>query len=200
MGGGVRADRGAALELRVGGCRIVVGFGFPAVVAVACCLDRRTLVLVTLGVCLLHELGHGAALWATRAGLREVRLSAAGMRMRPRRALLTRGQALAVCLSGPAVNLLAAALLWRVRHETALLHLAMGTFNLLPYRLLDGGTALGLFLGDRGERVRRIVCMGMAGACILWMLAMHVLSPFLYAMALYLGASELGGTEEAAPV
>ena len=193
MGGGMRADRGAALELRIGGCRIVVGFGFPAVIAAACCLDRRTLVLVTLGVCLLHELGHGAALWVTRAGLREVRLSAAGMRMRPRRALLTRGQALAVCLSGPAVNLLAAALLWRVRHESALLHLAMGTFNLLPYRLLDGGTALGLFLGETGERVRRIVCIGMAAGFVVWMMRMHVTSPFLYGMAVYLGATEVSG-------
>ena len=88
-------------------------FGFPAAVCIACLWGDGAFLLQCLAVCMLHEAGHGLAMWLTRAGIREIRFQAAGLQMITTTACLPRLQQLCISLSGPAVNLLLAALLYR---------------------------------------------------------------------------------------
>lgn len=171
----------------------MVDFGFPALLAVLCLWADGGILLQGLAVCMLHELGHGLVMWASRAGIREVRFYAAGMQMRTNTAFLTTRQLISIYLSGPAVNLLFAALLWRSRPETALLHLCMGCFNLLPFRMLDGGAALQCVLEDKpgALRVRQIFCVLLTVACIASLWIWEVRNPALFLMAAYLCVSEL---------
>jgi hypothetical protein len=171
-------------------------FGFPAMLAILFLQGDAWLLRQTLAVCLLHELGHGAAMLITRAGIREIRFYAAGMQLRTRAVLLSVGQELAVLLSGPAVNLLAAALLYLCHGSRVLmgLHLGMGCFNLLPYRILDGGAALRCLSGEKlwVQEMLTGLCV-MLSLCGVILLGMHgIQNPWLYLMAVYLAVAELG--------
>lgn len=180
------------MELKLGGCRFVVDFGFPAVMAVLFLWGDGALLLKGLAVCMIHELGHGLMMWLSRAGVREVRFYAAGLQMRTNTAFLTTGSLLAIYLSGPAANLLFAWLL-RSEPETALMHLCMGCFNLLPFRVLDGGAALLCLWEDKpgALRVRQVFCTLLGAAVVVCLLVWKVHNPALYLMAVYLGASEM---------
>lgn len=181
------------MELKLGDCRIVVDFGFPALMAVLFLWADGNFLLQGLAVCMLHELGHGLMMWASRAGIREVWFYAAGMQMRTNTAFLTNLSLLCIYLSGPAVNLLFTGILWHSRPETALLHLCMGCFNLLPFRMLDGGAALLCVLEDKpgALRVRQVFCVLLAAVCIACLWIWEVRNPALYLMSAYLCISEL---------
>lgn len=172
---------------------MVMDFGFPALVAVLCLWGDGTLFLQSLAVCMLHELGHGLVMWLSRAGVREVRFYAAGLQMRTNTAFLSTTQLLCIYLSGPAVNLLFAGILQNTRPETALLHLCMGCFNLLPFRMLDGGTALLCVFEDKlGVLfIRKVFCVLLAAAFLVCLWIWDVRNPALYLMMGYLGAAEL---------
>lgn len=193
MGGGGSSGGKGALELRLRSCRIRVDFGFPAAVCTACLWGDRELLLRCLAVCMLHELGHGLTMLLTHAGIREVRFYAAGMQMVTHTACLSAAQRLCIALSGPAVNLVCAAVLRQCSPELAALHLCMGCFNLLPYRVLDGGTALDCLLGEH-PRVMcgvRIACVCLSAAAVVLLRLYGVHNPVLYLMAVYLAAAEL---------
>lgn len=116
------------------------------------------MILSFYAVCLLHELGHIAALRLTGGELRRVELSCFGIRMTAAPAA-SLGRGVIVLLSGPAVNLLlyGALRLADIGDETALLSLWAGIFNLLPYSFLDGGAVLDLLAeGAVHERQLRI--------------------------------------------
>ena len=164
-------------------------FGFPAAVCIACLWGDGAFLLQCLAVCMLHEAGHGLAMWLTRAGIREIRFQAAGLQMITNTACLSRLQQLCISLSGPAVNLLLAALLYRIRQETALLHLCMGVFNLLPFRVLDGGTALRSLNVPEVLLRAAALCLAAAGVIVLWQGGIR--NPALYLMAGYLAAAEV---------
>ena len=119
--------------------RVRVGFSFLCFNALLFCLCDGSMILSFYAVCLLHELGHIAALRLTGGELRSVELTCFGVRMT---ADVKRGAA--VLLSGPAANLLLYVLLTAadVCRETAELSLAAGLFNLLPFSSLDGGAVL----------------------------------------------------------
>lgn len=116
------------------------------------------MILSFYAVCLLHELGHIAALKLTGGELRSVAFSCFGIKMTAAPAASI-GRGVIVLLSGPAVNLLLYGVL-RLAHicdETALLSLCAGLFNLLPYSFLDGGAILDLLAeGAACERQLRI--------------------------------------------
>ena len=183
------------MEVRLGSCRIVIDFGFPAMMALLLLWGDAEYFLQTIGVCMIHELGHGIAMLAAGAGLQEIRLHAAGIRMKTRAVLLHPLQECAILLSGPTANLLAAAILY-VMHGADLLclsHLCMGLFNLLPYRILDGGSLLE-HLSCRCPAVygiRRIVCLllSVSGCVLLW--HFHIHNPFVYLMLCYLAVYEM---------
>ncbi len=155
--------------------------------------SQRSFLLRTMLVCMLHETGHGIAMLCVRAGLREIRLCACGIRMQTHTALLTAPELLAVYLSGPAVNLLCAAVLRQPDPESALLHLCMGLFNLLPFSVLDGGCALRLVTEGhpRAEGCRKWCCILLAAGSIPLFGGIGIHNPALLLMLGYLACSEL---------
>ena len=181
-----------ALELRFQNFRLIVDFGFPAVIAFLFLYPDDGLTKQMLLVSLIHELGHGLAICLTKSGLREIRFYAAGIQMKTNACLLTAGQILAVCLSGPLMNLLCAALFWKLDSVTAFLHLGTGVFNLLPYRILDGGAALETLLELNPEllQIRKIFCLMLSVSGIFLLFLYEIRSPALFLMLVYLAVSE----------
>lgn len=140
--------------------RIRIRFSFLCFNALLFCLCDGKMIASFYAVCLLHELGHIAALRLTGGELRSVELSCFGIRMTAAPAAdVKRGAA--VLLSGPAANLLLYAVLTLTGKcpETASLSLAAGLFNLLPLSSLDGGALLDM-LAEGSVRERQIqLCM-----------------------------------------
>lgn len=106
-------------------------------------LDRQAVVPLALAACLLHELGHYAAIRLMGGDVRLIRLTAVGAEMNLM-GPLGYWQEGAAALAGPAVNLLLARLFcfWERGQLFAGLNLVLGIFNLLPVCGLDGGRAL----------------------------------------------------------
>jgi len=168
-------------------------FGFPAMLAVLFLQADAGLLKQSLLVCLIHELGHGLAMCLTGAGIREIRLYSAGIQMKTDACLLSDGRMLAVCLSGPVLNLLCAVLFRNVSPVTAVLHLGMGVFNLLPYRILDGGAVLETLLENRPVllKMRSIFCVMLSAVSLICLHCLQMQNPALYLMAVYLAFSEM---------
>jgi len=87
-----------------------------------------------------HELGHVFVANIFRVPVKEVGISWTGPYVR--RARATGWREVAVCLAGAVVNLLLAAVLWRIDHWFALFNLTVGVVNLLPITHSDGSHAL----------------------------------------------------------
>lgn len=131
---------------------------------------------------LLHELGHLAAAVLCREQIEYVVLLPFGLRIFSRNPG-KRFQEAAVALSGPAVNL-TAALLARLCSDSdaarlfALVNLIPALFNLLPLRLLDGGTVLASLLGSfcKPQSIDKI-CGAVSAAVLflLWTAAVYLL-------------------------
>jgi stage IV sporulation protein FB len=102
-----------------------------------------------LAAAVLHELGHLVVLWLLRAKILALRVGILGAVLETDCRRLTYGGELAAVLAGPVMNLLSACFLSRFapEQETFIgIHLALGGFNLLPVRPLDGGRGLELLL------------------------------------------------------
>lgn len=183
------------MELRLCGCRIRVDFSFPAVLAVLILHGDPAMLRQSLAVCLLHELGHGIAMCLTGAGLREIRFYAAGVQMRTKAAFLRPKQELCILLCGPLANFLAAALMHCMQgiSDAVILHLCMGCFNLLPFSVLDGGSALACLLDGKPLllRMQTALCIAISIGISAFLLCARIANPFLYLMCLYLGISQL---------
>lgn len=175
------------MELTIGKLRFCVDFGFPAMLALVLLSAEKTLLLQTLAVCLLHECGHGIAMCLTGAGLREIRLGGAGIQMTTGTAVLPRSRMLCISLAGPAVNLLSAAAFAAICPEAAVLHLCMGLFNLLPYRCLDGGTAIRLYWDS--PALKWLCCL-LSVLLAAGLLLFQIHNLLLYILLLYLIVNE----------
>ncbi|MDE5736982.1 MAG: hypothetical protein K2H93_01300 [Oscillospiraceae bacterium] len=180
------------MELKLKNCRIIIDFGFPAMLALVFLQSENVIMRKILLVCLLHELGHGFVMCLTGAGVREIKLHASGMQMLTNTCLLSTGQSFCIYFSGPVVNLLFAILFWNINSETAMLHASMGIFNLLPYKILDGGAMLHCVLENKSEllQILNIVCVLLSIAVISAGYYYHVKNPVIYLMAVYLAVSE----------
>ena len=181
-----------ALELRFQNFRLMIDFSFPAVLALLFLYPDDELTKQMLLVSIIHELGHGLVICLTKSGLREIRLYAAGIQMKTNVCLLTDKQILAVFLSGPLMNLLCAVLFWKLDAVTAFLHLEIGIFNLLPYRILDGGAALETLLELHPEflQIRKIFCLMLSVSGIFLLFLYKIRNPALFLMLAYLAVSE----------
>ncbi len=138
--------------------RIEVSGGFLLLIAWLNYLDRQGIVPLALLACVLHELGHYAAIRALGGAVRRLRLTAVGAELELSGPLSCTRECLAA-LAGPGVNLLLALLACRQAGGAlfAGLNLALACLNLLPVRGLDGGRALRCALtvlvsGDAAER------------------------------------------------
>lgn len=110
-------------------------------------VDTQRILLPVLAGCALHELGHLAALTLLDARIKLIRLTAVGAEIRIEGSLSWPGE-LAAALSGPAANLLCASIFCQIEGGAPFggINLALGCFNLLPARRLDGGRALSALL------------------------------------------------------
>lgn len=125
--------------------RAVVTPGFAALLSATAYFGSLRLLLALLLAAAVHELGHGAAARLTGQRLAGIRLTALGAELTLEEAGRTSFlQDLLLSLSGPAANLLLAALLAILGRFPLVLgsSLLLGCFNLLPVYPLDGGCAL----------------------------------------------------------
>lgn len=175
------------MEVTLGRVRLRVDFGFPAMLALVLLSAEKPFLLQTLVVCVLHECGHGIAMCVTGAGLREIRLCGAGVQMVTGTAVLSRIRMLCISLAGPAVNLLCAAIFSQIAPEVSALHLCFGIFNLLPYRCLDGGTALRLWWDSQ---TLTWLCYLLTAALLAVLLYLRIHNPILYLLLAYLMINE----------
>lgn len=145
--------------------RLRVGFSFLFFNALLFLFCGGEMILSFYAVCLLHELGHIAALRLTGGELRRVELSFFGIRMVASPAADV-GRGAVVLLSGPAANLLLYLLLTALHccTGTARLSLAAGVFNLLPFCGLDGGALLDMLAEGRTCERQFRTCITVARA------------------------------------
>lgn len=128
--------------------RISLTFGFFFILGITT-LREHSLGAWSLLFCILHELGHLAAMLILGAKVSEITFYGAGIKIisdgisecpPPHQAV--------IYLCGPAVNLALAAVL---RGELSEINLFLGLFNLLPLSYFDGGRLAALVLdGKRG--------------------------------------------------
>lgn len=106
--------------------------------------------------CILHESGHILAALISRRKITSVDFMGSGICMKLKKnAASPVKQELFVLLSGPAFNILAYVIFgfMNLSSEFRSINLALAIYNLLPYKQLDGGSAIELFtLGYSGER------------------------------------------------
>lgn len=160
--------------------------GFLLVAALLFYLDDSGILPWAALAMALHELGHFLAVRLLGGQVTYFRLTAVGgdMCLDPARPL-SYGRELAALMAGPGTNLLLAlgaarmAGQWEVLYLFAGLNLALGAFNLLPIRPLDGGRVWALLLtaalGPQAARRMAGLCSGLLsilllclGAFLLW--------------------------------
>ena len=142
-------------ELRLGRfCS--VSAGFIALALLSLYLWGPPLLGPILLAAICHEAGHILVARGLGVPAAHLRLTAFGAELTLAPVVVTSFlQDIVLSLSGPAVNLLAAAVLAHLNRWPMLLgaNLLLGAFNLLPVRPLDGGNALfallSLLAGDR---------------------------------------------------
>ena len=144
-------------ELRICGVRVCVGFSFLVFLTVMFLTESGRIIFDFFTVCLIHELGHAAAVCLTGGSISELVFCGMGIRMVPLRTrLFPLKSELFVLLAGPFVNLLVFAVLrlagWS--DSFAMMNLCAALFNLMPFQMLDGGSALSL-LAENSSNERR---------------------------------------------
>lgn len=130
---------------------IRLGFTFLLFNALLFLFRSGGLILGFYSACIIHELGHIAAIRLTGGCVREISLSFFGIKISADPPP-TRAKELAVLLSGPAANLITGGICLHlgIFGFFARFSIAEGLFNLLPLSFLDGGAALDVL--TRGMR------------------------------------------------
>ena len=123
--------------------RAEVTWGFCLTAAWLNYLDRQGIFPLALAACVLHELGHYAAIRWLGGDIKMIRLTAVGAEMELD-APMGYCREGAAALAGPGANLLAALIFcrWPWGRTFSGLNLVLGCFNLLPVSVMDGGRAM----------------------------------------------------------
>ncbi|MDD2956531.1 MAG: hypothetical protein PHD67_09495 [Oscillospiraceae bacterium] len=131
-----------------GGVKVVLSPLFLAGVGLFLLADGAGLGGRTLLAAALHELGHLTAMAAVGQAPKEIVFSGFEVKITRRRAGMgSPWREAAVYGAGPAVNLIFGAVALAMgRRESALAHLGLGAFSLLPAGGLDGGRLVRLML------------------------------------------------------
>lgn len=145
--------------------RVQISPGFLAFVCAYYYFDPARTFWPFCGAVIFHELGHMLILYLLKVKLRNIRLGAGGACIET--PPLGYGEELLVAAAGPTVNLILAVFFLHRAPVTALVHLALLLYNLLPFYPLDGGRILRctllLLLRERMaqivEKVIRLSCL-----------------------------------------
>ena len=168
------------ISFDIGRTRVSIGFSFLLFNAIIFLFSSESLLMQFYAACALHEMGHILAACSVGVRIKSVVFSGGGIRMlTDRGSVVTNCENVLMLLSGPAVNLfLAAALsIHGAVGDFAMLNLAAGLYNLLPFRQLDGGALVDIFItGTVHERewrgvllaVRRIIVLAGTAVFCLW--------------------------------
>lgn len=131
------------MTVRINNTAVTVDFWFAAVLVFLLLFFPSGNAAMCFLFCVLHELGHLAAMIAFKSVPTEIRLGFFGMRIVTGGRLLKSAGEIITAAAGPFVNfLLAAALFIMKKNEAAILSLGLGIFNMLPVSMLDGGRVL----------------------------------------------------------
>lgn len=174
-------------SVQFGGTRWRMGVPFLLLLTLLLTLDASATVLVCLLASFLHEGGHIAALLLMERPPQAVTVGACGIRLVPHEQPLAPRRQAVVLLAGPAVNLLAAAVLgvFRCAPAAVAAHAVLGVFNLLPIEALDGGQLLACFWSVRVVRwvsVGVLLPLATLGFWLLW----QYYNPSLLLVCIYL--------------
>ena len=168
------------ISFDIGRTRVSIGFSFLLFNAIIFLFSSESLLVQFYAACALHEMGHILAACSVGVRIKSVVFSGGGIRMlTDRGSVVTNCENVLMLLSGPAVNLfLAAALsIHGAVGDFAMLNLAAGLYNLLPFRQLDGGALVDIFItGTVHERewrgvllaVRIIIVLAGTAVFCLW--------------------------------
>ncbi|MBR2867658.1 MAG: site-2 protease family protein [Clostridia bacterium] len=181
------------MKIKRGETDVKINVSFAAAITCMLILDESGVCAVALFCCFIHEAAHIICMLALGEKPALVELSFYGIKLE-RKPVCRRRYDIAVYVSGPAANLIMWALISvfcgssESAKTTAYVSLAVGVFNLLPCRPLDGGNilheALCRFMPE--EKADRI-CDGAVFAVLV------PLSLFSFAAALEFGNITLGG-------
>lgn len=132
-----------------GKIRFHVDFSFLVFNALIFLIKDGGLIFNFYSVCAIHETGHMLAIFLTKGKIKSVCFSGTGIRIVTKKnSTVTLKHELFVLLAGPAANLFIF-IMMRCLHcggAFPIMNLAVAVYNLLPYRQLDGGAAIGLFI------------------------------------------------------
>ncbi len=132
------------LEWRVLGVRYRLSLLFPALLTTLLFWQPDGLSVSCALASFMHECGHLLAMILLHSPPDTCTLGAFGMRIETgAQRLVGYRRALVISAAGPAVNGVAAAILWACNSAlSAAVHLTLGLLNLLPAAALDGGQML----------------------------------------------------------
>lgn len=130
------------------GVRIEVRFSFFAALTLFLLTDKTGLAELSILVCLLHESCHLAAFFLLRLPLKSVVFEASGIRIVRSGIFISGLSEVIIQLAGSFGNFVFGGIFLSVLGKNAFsfLNFAVGIFNLLPMKTLDGGKLLKLFL------------------------------------------------------
>jgi len=133
------------MKLKTKKISVDISFYFAAVLTLSMLSDKTNISCYSILSALLHETGHLLCLLFFRANPKSITLSLFGMRIVRGAKTLSYKQEIMTALSGPLVNLFLFAVFLFFGEKAMMfsaVNLALGLFNLLPVKPMDGGEVL----------------------------------------------------------
>lgn len=136
------------------GVPIIIDYYFIAVLTLMLVVFKNENILMCFLFCILHELGHLAAMAFFGEKARSITLSYFGMRIDCGTRILPKIPEIIIAAAGPVVNLILMLFcrLFKL-DEAAQINLSLALFNLLPVSMLDGGRILSSFVTERTIKI-----------------------------------------------
>jgi Zn-dependent protease len=146
-----------------------------------------------LWACLFHECGHLCMMSLLGQPVRQITCYGVGIRIKAESHWYPLWQDGLVLLAGPVCNLLLAGcwFVWKGDCQVVWAQLGTGLLNLLPFRHLDGGAAIRLFLPERWENRLTVGCVLLALCGILYGILSRITNITYYGFLLFLLLTEI---------
>ena len=146
--------------LRFKGTAVQIDFWFAAVLTFLLLFFPNGNAALCFVLCVLHEIGHLAAMTVFGSKPRKIQLGFFGMKIVADNKLVSPIKEIIIAAAGPAVNLMLAVILYFLkRNEAEILSLGLGLFNLMPVSMLDGGhILLAVHKNRKAAKITDCVC------------------------------------------